>query len=52
MGLIMRAIIRLELMFPGSFIDNPHMYNTLVTAHALLMIFFMVIPILIGGFGN
>ena len=46
-------IIRMELMDPGlQFITDKHFYNVLVTAHGLLMVFFVVMPALIGGFGN
>jgi len=44
----------LELAYPGSQIlnNNYQYYNVIVTAHAFLMIFFMVMPAMIGGFGN
>ena len=31
---------------------NGHLWNVMVTAHGILMMFFVVIPALFGGFGN
>ncbi|HJQ60937.1 MAG TPA: cytochrome c oxidase subunit 1, partial [Vineibacter sp.] len=59
-GIIGGAIsvyMRLELMNPGvqlmGWHENPgHHWNSMVTAHGLIMVFFVVMPALIGGFGN
>ena len=52
-GGAMSWFIRLELAVPGiQYIDDFQFYNVLVTAHGLIMVFFVVMPALIGGFGN
>ena len=46
-------MMRMELMEPGmQYFENPHAFNMYVSMHGLLMIFFLVMPSLIGGFGN
>lgn len=54
-GIIRTSIslyIRLALTIPDSVIITPSIYNFLVTSHRLVIIFFFLIPVLIGGFRN
>nr|AZL93232.1 cytochrome c oxidase subunit 1 [Exallonyx sp. ZJUH_2016014] len=52
MGLSLSMIIRLELSMIEVSLNNNQLYNSIVTTHALMMIFFFVMPITLGGFGN
>ena len=59
LGTAFSVLLRMELAHPGMQVfnhlwgSNPYQtYNVVLTAHALLMVFFLVMPALIGGFGN
>merc|ERR1711903_93995 len=49
------VLVRIELYSSGSRLltpENQNFYNVSITLHGLLMIFFLVMPGLFGGFGN
>merc|ERR1711976_859196 len=54
-GTLISVLIRIELYSSGNRIispENQNFYNVSITLHGLLMIFFLVMPGLFGGFGN
>jgi len=47
------VLMRMELQSPGlQIVADGQMWNVFITAHGLIMVFFVVMPALIGGFGN
>ena len=53
-GTTLSVLMRMELSAAGDqfFEGNYQVYNVVVTAHGFIMVFFLVMPALIGGFGN
>merc|ERR1712115_408707 len=54
-GTLVSVLMRIELYSTGNRIispENQNFYNVSITLHGLLMIFFLVMPGLFGGFGN
>ena len=53
-GLILATAIRVEMAYAGQgiFLGNSERYLTVASLHAIVMVFFVVIPILFGAFGN
>merc|ERR1712203_1087591 len=54
-GTLISVLLRIELYSSGNRIitpENQNFYNVSITLHGLLMIFFLVMPGLFGGFGN
>src|SRR5436190_538942 len=53
LGGALSVIMRAQLMHPGNELIQDHQfYNVLITAHGLIMVFFVVMPATFGGFGN
>ncbi len=53
LGTGLSVALRMELQEPGMQIfADPGLFNVVVSAHGLVMIFFVIMPALIGGFGN
>jgi cytochrome c oxidase subunit 1 len=52
-GALLSIAMRSELMYPGlEVFSDAHEYNVFVTSHGLVMIFFTLMPAMVGGFGN
>ncbi len=53
-GMALATIIRLEMAYPGVGIlaGDSLQYLSVVTAHAVIMVFFMIMPLLLGAYSN
>ena len=53
-GGLLSVVMRMELAEPGAQIlgGDSQLFNVLTSAHGLIMVFFLVMPAFIGGFGN
>jgi len=52
-GGLFSILIRMELQDPGlQIFSNAQEFNVVMTAHGVIMVFFMVMPATMGGFGN
>lgn len=54
LGTVMSLVLRLELSAPGEQIlmGNHQLFNVVATAHAVLMVFFLIMPATMGFFGK
>jgi len=52
LGLSLRFLIRMNYLDPYYNVISPEVYNYVITSHGIAMIFFFLMPVLIGGFGK
>jgi len=53
-GMVLATLLRLEFAYPGVgiFVGDSLQYLSMVTAHGVIMVFFMIMPLLFGAFAN
>lgn len=53
-GMVLATLLRLEFAYPGVgiFAGDSLQYLSMVTAHGVIMVFFMIMPLLFGAFAN
>ena len=53
-GLMLATLIRMELAYPGVsiFMGDGIKYLMISTLHGIIMVFFMIIPLIFGAYGN
>ena len=53
-GMVLATLMRLEFAYPGVgvFAGDSLQYLSTTTAHGVIMVFFMIIPLLLGAFAN